>query len=135
MHDYVNLYFCARNPMMFKRKAQHASLCVLRVSPDVLHLDGVVMTDRNAASGYARFAPSPSGLSIVNTELVFAEHWTHGDVIEQWKHKSIKCAEVLVPDEVAFNFVLGAYVSCNSTKNQLEAMGVNITVNRDLFFR
>lgn len=32
LHQYANLYFHARNPMMFKRKDQAGSLCVLRVS-------------------------------------------------------------------------------------------------------
>ena len=66
LHDYVNLYICARNPMMFKRQAQHAELCVLRVSADVLDLPKAVVTDGNAAStlrGYARFAAAPDGES------------------------------------------------------------------------
>ena len=137
LHDYVNLYFCARNPMMFKRKAQHASLCVLSVSPEVLHLDGVILTDGNAASVYTRFAPSPTGLSIVNTELVFAEYWTQGDEIERYKRKSAKCAEVLVPEQVGSLHIVGAYVSCSPTQDQLEAMGIqiNISVKCDLFFQ
>lgn len=36
LHQYANLYFHARNPMLFKRKAQAESLCVLRVSTTVL---------------------------------------------------------------------------------------------------
>ena len=137
LHDHANLYLCARNPMMYRRQAQHTNLCVLRVSPEVLHLDGVVLTDGNAASGYTRFAPSPSGLSIVNTELVFAKYWTQGDEIERYKRKSAKCAEVLVPEQVESPHIVGAYVSCSPTQYQLEAMGVqiNISVNCDLFFQ
>ena len=50
LHQYANLYFHARNPMLFKRKDQAADLCVLRISTDVLKLDGVVISDSNAAS-------------------------------------------------------------------------------------
>ena len=137
LHDYVNLYFCARNPMMYKRKAQHASLCVLRISPELIHLPGVLVTDRNAAADLAIFLAAPAGLSVVNAELTFARSWTDDDPIEYHIRKSAKLAEVLVPEKVAFKFVLGAYVLCNSTKNQLEAMGVqiNISVNCDLFFQ
>lgn len=73
LHEYVNLYFDARNPMMFLRKESHMDLCVLRVRVGVLDLPGVVITDRNASADYVRFAPAPNGLSIVDRELVFAE--------------------------------------------------------------
>jgi hypothetical protein len=38
LHEYANLYICARNPMMFKRRSDHGALCVLRVSTAVLDL-------------------------------------------------------------------------------------------------
>lgn len=55
LHQYANLYFHARNPMMFKRLAEASNLCVLRVSTQVLALEGAVISDQNAASDYARF--------------------------------------------------------------------------------
>src|SRR6478735_9183939 len=61
LHDYVNLYFNARNPMMYKRKEGHASLCVLRIRPDILELPGVMMADGNAAAGLTRFDPPDTG--------------------------------------------------------------------------
>ena len=71
LHEYVNLYVCARNPMLFKRKDQHLSLCVLRIDPAILDLPGVVIADGNAASKYTGFWPSPSGLARLDRELVF----------------------------------------------------------------
>ena len=59
LHEYANLYICARNPMLYKRHAVHKSLCVLRIKPSVLDLPEVVITDQNAASDYRRFLPSP----------------------------------------------------------------------------
>ena len=112
LHEYVNLYLCARNPMTYRRKAEHRSICVLRISPDVLDLPGVVIADQNASSDYVRFSPSPAGLAHTDREMVFAERWTHpGDPIEQFRHRSIKCAEVLVPDRVDASYIIGAYVS------------------------
>ena len=73
LHSYVNLYICARNPMMYKRAAQHKSLCVLRVSPEVLDLPGVVIADGNAASAYTGFWPSELGFEKIDLDLVFAE--------------------------------------------------------------
>jgi hypothetical protein len=55
LHQYANLYFHARNPMLFKRLSEVDSLCVLRVSKEVLGIKGAVISDQNAASDYVRF--------------------------------------------------------------------------------
>jgi len=112
LHDYVNLYVCARNPMLYKRQGQFKELCVLKIRPNVLDLPGVVISDRNASSEYAIFRSAPNGLGIVNREWTFAEYWTDSDQILEWKKKAAKCAEVLVPDEVQPKYIIGAYVSC-----------------------
>lgn len=138
LHEYVNLYFCARNPMLYLRRSQHTGLCVLRIGLSVLDLPGVVITDRNAASDWVRFFPSPEGLTSVSGELVFAEYWTHPeDLFTEWEHKSIKCAEVLVPDRVDPRYFLGVYVSCEEAKINFEATGVPLTleINPYLFFQ
>ncbi|HYY28137.1 MAG TPA: DarT ssDNA thymidine ADP-ribosyltransferase family protein [Chthoniobacterales bacterium] len=49
LHDYANLYFNGRNKMMAKKRPQHAEICVLRVSTDVLDLPGAVIADQNAS--------------------------------------------------------------------------------------
>lgn len=137
LHNYVNLYLCARNPMLFKRKDQHMDLCVLRVSTEVLDLQGVVITDGNAASGYTRFWPSPIGLSVVDKEKVFAESWKDDNQIIYWRKKNAKCAEVLVPNLVEPRFILGAYVSCSRSllKFKVIESRLSVTENSHLFFR
>lgn len=137
LHDYVNLYICARNPMLYKRQGQYLELCVLQVSTDVLDLPGVVVTDANASSHYVRFAAAPGGLSIVDREATFAEYWTDPNPIVQWQNKSAKCAEVLVPDKVEPRFILGAYVSCQQAMDRLNGLGtgIGVTINGHMFFR
>ncbi len=136
LHEYVNLYVCARNPMLFKRRDQHAQLSVLRVSPQVLDLPGVVVTDANASSPYVRFAAAPGGLRIVDRQLTFAEYWTDPDTIAYFRRKSAKCAEVLVPDNVAPDLLLGAYVSCQEALARWNALEVSLPamLNPNLFF-
>jgi hypothetical protein len=109
---------------------------VLQVSTEVLDLPGVVICSQNAASNWVRFAPSPEGLALVDRDLVFAERWTHDNAIEYMRHKSAKCAEVLVPDLVEARFIMGAYVSCEQAANDLRARGVllSVTVDRHIFF-
>lgn len=47
LHQYANLYFHARNPMLYKRLPEANALCVLRVSTEVLGLPGAVISDQN----------------------------------------------------------------------------------------
>jgi len=127
--------------MLRRRQAQHVELAVFRVSPQVLDLPGVVISDGNASSKYTRFAPAPGGLSIVDRDMVFAEYWTHpDDIIAEWRHKSIKCAEVLVPDQVNPNLIVGAYVSCEESagtiREHFSSVGASLeaSIDRHLFF-
>jgi hypothetical protein len=138
LHSYVNLYICARNPMMYKRRANHTNICVLRVDAAVIDLPGVVITDGNAASrSYTRFASGASGLKIVDRKLTFADNWTHSDQIEYYKRKRAKCAEVLVPDRVGPENLAGVYVSCGESEQRVTELGtgLSVTINPHLFFR
>ena len=137
LHEYANLYICPRNPMLFKRRDCHERICVLRVSPDVLDLPDVVVTNSNAGSKWVRFSPAPGGFSIVDRERTFAQWWTHPeDQKEEWRHTSQKCAEVLVPDVVPATYITGAYASCDGSRQRLAGLAPSlpVTVNRDLFF-
>lgn len=138
LHEYVNLYICARNKMLYLIQNRHRELCVLRINPDVIDLPGAIVADRNASSDHVRFEPAPRGLRLVDRNLVFAEYWTHpDDPIQEMRHGSIKCAEVLVPDRVAPGFIIGAYVSCDESLARFHALGVGFaaTANPHLFFR
>ena len=136
LHDYVNLYFHARNPMLYKRQAQHQTLCVLRIGPDVLDLPGAVICDGNAASDYTRFLSSPGGLQFLSRDEVFAEWWTDMNPIVKWEKARKKCAEVLVPDQIEVRCIIGAYVSCQAAQGALAAAGFQLPIKVDahLFF-
>jgi hypothetical protein len=137
IHDYANFYFCARNPMMYKRSSMHAQICVLRIDTSVLDLKNAVIADSNVASKYVAFWPSPSGLSKIDDAWVFADDWTDGDQITQWRKAAAKCAEVLVPGVVSPDRIIGAYVSCVESQQTLVGTGFDkeITLNPHLFFR
>jgi hypothetical protein len=123
--------------MMFKRSGQHRQLCVLRIRPDVLYLDGVVLTDQNAASKYRRWGAFPDDLVRIDRDRIFAEWWTrYDDLIERYQHTSEMCAEALIPERVLPDDIVGAYVSCSASAaivRQL-APGLPVTVNGYLFF-
>lgn len=130
LHQYANLYFNARNPMLYKRLGEAASICVLRISLDVLKIPGAVITDSNAASDYARFL-HPSQWKLVNFDDVLAQNWTHlDDPRRYYQHKSRKCAEVLVPHRIPPELLTGAYVIDAAARNRLAAHATALTNDR-----
>jgi hypothetical protein len=136
LHQYANLYFDARNPMMFKRRSEAANICVLTISADALRIDDAVLADRNAASDYVRFL-SAEQIVIIDFDVVFARDWRHpDDPIAYWRHKSAKCAEVLIPHIVPPRYITGAYVSNEAARMVLVSKGFTlpIRVNGDVFF-
>jgi hypothetical protein len=136
LHEYANVYFHARNPMMYKQRERIASLCVLRISIDILKLNGVVITDQNASSDYVKFL-APSQIRELSFDKIFAEDWRHPDQVTYWRNKSAKCAEVLVPNLIQPSYILGAYVVNNQVEQELKRSGFpgNIEINPNMFFR
>jgi hypothetical protein len=137
LHQYANLYFHARNPMMFKRKDQASDLCILQVSTLVLSLHGTVISDQNAASDYVRFL-HPRQWQVLDFDAIYAMDWRHPDnPAAYYGHSSQKCAEVLVQERVEARYVTGAYVVDDTTKRRVEALGLALpaTINPVLFFR
>lgn len=135
LHQYANLYFHARNPMLSARRGE--DVCVLRVSAAVLHTNGAVITDQNAASKYVRFY-APNQWQLLDFDDIYARDWTHpGEQIREWQHKSSKCAEALVPGQVPSNMIVGAYVPDEAAAERLRRTGFDrlIVVNADFFFR
>jgi len=137
LHEYANLYFDAHNPMLCKIQAYNDNICVLRISTNVLDLPGVIIADRNASSDYVRFLPAPIGLRAINRERVFAVSWIHPcDQIDEWRHKSEKCAEVLVPDSILPCHIVGAYVANETAllRFQEQNLELPVCIKHDIFF-
>ena len=137
LHRYANLYFDARNPMMYKRKDEANDLCVLKISVGVLELSGTVITDCNAASNYVRYL-APSQTDVLDFDDIYALDWRHPNSPGRYyQHKSRKCAEVLVPHGVPPKYIEGAYVVDRDAITRLAALGFHaaIEINVTLFFR
>ena len=139
LHQYANLYFHARNPMMSNRRNKASSLCVLPHSARNRQCRGVIIADRNAA-GDGQMGPlffiRASGLcsiSIESTREIGAILIDSFTMIKKRK----KCAEVLVPHLVKPEFLVGAYVADTKASDGLRALGFTlpISIDSDLFFR
>jgi hypothetical protein len=137
LHDYANLYFDAHNPTLSKLRKRNNEICILRIDDNILDLPGVVTTSRNAASDYVRFYPVIDGLGALDKDTVFATFWLHPeDTIAEWRHKSIKCAEVLVPKKADSKFVLGAFVANRVALKAFKQQntGLNVCIRSGIFF-
>jgi len=137
LHEYANLYFDAHNPMLSKCRTRNSDICVLRVTQVVLDHPGVIVTDCNAASGWARFQPVAAGLASINRDRLFARFWLHrDDLYEERRHKSEKCAEVLVPDRVEAAFIVGTYVANGQAEFAVRQLTTElaVVVRPEMFF-
>lgn len=139
LHSYANLYFTYWNPMMYKRKAEAETLCILRLKADVLDIPGCVISDRNAAARYAHFYSPKEGIDAIDFDIVFEKYWSKEDWDENKRrnHKAIKCAEVLIPDTVPYRYVQAACVMNENNKDNLLRIGFdkNIIISEKSFFR
>jgi len=137
LHEYANLYFDAHNAMLSRVRGLNSRICVLRIHSHVLDVPGVIVTDRNAASGWVSFLPVDEGLAAIDRDRLFARSWKHPeDMYDEMSHKSEKCAEVLVPDRVEAPHVIGAYVANQTALVAFQELGTTLPVRirGDMFF-
>ena len=134
LHDYANLYFDAHNPMLSARRSKNNEICILRVNNNILDLEDVIVTDKNAARE-CWFKPVNEGLQLLDASEVFTKYWNSDDLIERDRLKGIKCAEVLVPDCVVPEYISGAYVANNIALNSFnQVASLSVRINNGLFF-
>ena len=106
---YVNLFFNARNAMLFRRVQEYGPqfLAILRLNPSVLDRAGVVITEINAAASDApRWYGVVEGLARLRAEEIFVESWQDSDpdLVQRMM------AEVLVPNNIPPEYLIGAYM-------------------------
>jgi len=135
LHDYANLYFDAHNPMLSKRRSENNEICVLRINNLILDIDGVIITDKNAARE-CWFKPVDEGLPLLSKDEIYATFWIYSnDPIKEQRHAGIKCAEVLVPDCVYPGYIIGAYVANSTALNKLCSLSdLGATIKSEVFF-
>lgn len=139
LHDHVNMFFDARNAMMYKVCAnqEHRILAVIRLSPTVLDLPGAMITDGNAAAVMTRFdAPTSKAFDRLDSGRVYAEYWTDPQPDIQSERKRQRSADVLVPNMVSPDHITGIHVSCDAVYDEVVASGhsVSVTISEHLFF-
>ncbi|MCC7076804.1 MAG: DUF4433 domain-containing protein [Acidimicrobiia bacterium] len=140
VHEYVPLYFNARNAMLFRllrdydlaKRVPAEELAVLRLSSAVLDLPDIIVTDMNAAArAEPRWFPAEEGLLRLDHGEIFATYWR-----DRW-HKQRMMAEVLVPRQVEVDHILRAYVVSDESATALSRMipTLAVEVQARMFFR
>lgn len=136
LHQYANLYFHARNPMLYKRQAERDTFCVLRVDSKIGRSEGAVFTDGNAGSRrYQRFY-GYSEIKLLPFDEIYSVDWNHPDPAEKRRLKFHKCAEILVPKRVPPEMIFGAWVASETAKSSLAELGFcgELNIDSNLFF-
>ncbi|TSA24480.1 DUF4433 domain-containing protein [bacterium] len=138
LHDFVNLYFDAHNPMLSLLRSHNNEICILKINGEVINIPGCILTDRNASSDYVKFFTVNEGKNNLDLKKIFDKYWHHDeyDIFDEMEHKSIKCAEVLIPEKLASDYIFGAYVINEDVKKKLIDVGFikPIIINYGIFF-
>ena len=148
LHQHANLYFCARNAMLytithqrdipcesFQNKTsplfpEHAiphqsaipceELAVIRIAPAVLDLPDVIITEINAAADIEpRWHAVANGLPKLDAGKIYVHSWNHPDPREKRRLKQHMMAEALVPHQVHPEYISGAYVVSQAVADNL----------------
>lgn len=139
LHDYVNLYINPRNGMMFYLThdggISHSNLVLFQVSKRIFDRDDILVSDMNAAKDGALIRPWKDILPKLDAKQIFTKYWNDPDDATRKLKMSRMMAEVLVPDGVSADLIIGVSVSCYRTADRAEQLGLpNINVNPGLFF-
>ncbi|WP_419842485.1 DarT ssDNA thymidine ADP-ribosyltransferase family protein [Candidatus Poriferisodalis sp.] len=116
IHDYACLYFNAQNAMLFDvilraeiKGYSWDDICVLVVSPEVLDLEEVRVSDGGLGSQETSDPlPMPTGVKRLRRTKVFALGWNQ-DEAQQEENKRLAMAEVLIPNEIAPEYIEAVY--------------------------
>ena len=132
--DYANLYFQARNPMLYRviRKFEAKNIIVLQVNSNVIKSSNIGITDGNAASDHTQFFTDiKQGLTALTQEQFNKDYWTESD---DARRKIM--AELLVYDRISPDKIIGIYVSNEevATKIRKEMGPLNIISDNKMFF-
>jgi O-acetyl-ADP-ribose deacetylase (regulator of RNase III) len=119
--EYANVYFQARNPMMYRvvHEKGRRELAVVGVTPTIVDGKGVLVTDGNAASKATGFLRAPEGLKRLRDDwrIVQAEYWNDRD-----GSKRKIMAELLVPERIAPECIHTVFVADHETKQKVEGL-------------
>lgn len=134
LHEYVPLYFSPRNPMLYRRKEIQEDIVILGLDPNLLFESKIVISDGNAASGETLFYASTESLHELKWEIVRAKFWNN---LEDGRR--VKCAEVLVPNNITPDKILRVFCYSNKHRETIisakQGTPIKGLVKPDMYFK
>lgn len=133
--DYANVYFEVRNPMLFSviKTFGEENIIILQVNSDVLNIQGVGITNGNAASQNTNFFESvEEGLKALNPDQFKKEYWSDAD-----DSKRTIMAEALIPDQIPSSKIIGIFTANQTVADQIRENNIgplNLMPNPKMFF-
>jgi O-acetyl-ADP-ribose deacetylase (regulator of RNase III) len=119
--DFANLYFNARNPMLYRVKHEKSldDIAIVCVSPTILQRPDIFITTGNARASQSAILPKDEGIrKLPKIKREFDIVW--------WKpedgSKRKIMAECLVPDLVPAEYIQAIYVASHKIREKIEAM-------------
>ena len=136
LHQYANLYMDYHNPMLYRRQDEATHICILAVDISVIEIEGCILTDGNAAAGLTKFFSPEDGIQNIPFDIVFERNWNKSDDYDKMLHKIRKCAEILIPSCVPYEYVAGAYVLNENVQKTITQFGFSkkIIINPSVFY-
>ncbi len=124
--DYSNVYFKARNPMLWQiiNKYGVDNVVILGLKQTVARLEGVKITNGNAASSDTEILEKDQLKDVLNSlkEELSSDWWK---AINGSKRKVM--AECLVPDKISPIYIKSIYVANYKIKEKVESMVGNLS--------
>ena len=136
--SYANLYFQARNPMMYRVVHEEGvkDLAVVSVNKKILETPNVFITDGKAANAPTQFYVLSDGLKTLRRQwkIVQNEWW---NTLDGSKRKIM--AECLIPNSVSPEFINSIYVADEETRARLSGMvgyrSISVIPEPKMFFQ
>jgi hypothetical protein len=135
---FANLYFRARNPMLYRVVFEKGadSIAVVGADKRILKLDGVFVTDGNAASSYTQMSLPSNDILFEILKETDRKYWNN---LDSSKRKIM--AECLVPEIVPLDYIKSIYFPSYEALTQVDAkispLGRHIPLSREpyMFFQ
>ena len=136
--SYANLYFQARNPMMYRVVHEKGAkgLAVISVSKKILQAPGVFITDGNAANDPTQFYFPSDGLKMLGQQwkIIQNEWWNN---LDGSKRKIM--TECLVPNSISSEFIHSIYVADEETRvsvsEKVGSRSISVIPEPKMFFQ
>jgi len=129
--EYANLYFQARNPMLYRVICEKPSerIAVIAVNKNVINLSGVFISKGNAASLSSEIISGKDIYKLLNepTTALTLEWWKDED-----GSKRKIMAECLVPDHIPPENIASIYVSNDGVSSRLARQIAGVPISSQI---